>query len=275
MMQFLLDTIKEFHGLTVNYSGNLLLFKQLNYPLLAYNWPTVIFWILFFQQLYQPSIYIRALLTKDKRDSSFRNKLKWSAHFCSQVHAVAVVFLCFKYYISGSSNNNVSDFDPQVITLTNFSLGYFIWDLITSVMDISQSGLAFVAHALVAINCLLFAYRPAIHSFVPAVLSSELSTVFLNNIWFCDKLGYSGSKFQALNGILLVLAFFSVRIVYGAFSFANLALQLLENLDFLGNYLVFSTLLCIIVLWPLNLLWMYKILSSFYSRFKLAQLKQI
>ncbi|KAI9275343.1 hypothetical protein BY458DRAFT_434500 [Sporodiniella umbellata] len=43
----------------------------------------------------------------------------------------------------------------------------------------------------------------------------ELSTVFLNIHWFMDKLGYTGSKLQMVNGAMLLLSFFGVRIVFG------------------------------------------------------------
>jgi uncharacterized membrane protein len=45
----------------------------------------------------------------------------------------------------------------------------------------------------------------------------ELSTPLLNLHWFFDKFGMSGSKLQIYNGVMLILTFFGVRLVYGGY----------------------------------------------------------
>lgn len=45
----------------------------------------------------------------------------------------------------------------------------------------------------------------------------ELSTPFLNVHWFCDKLGLTGSIYQAVNGGFLIVTFFACRLVWGAY----------------------------------------------------------
>jgi hypothetical protein len=45
----------------------------------------------------------------------------------------------------------------------------------------------------------------------------ELSTPFLNNHWFLDKLGMTGSRTQLVNGILLLATFALSRLVWGPY----------------------------------------------------------
>lgn len=60
--------------------------------------------------------------------------------------------------------------------------------------------------------------RPFIYFSAPIFLLYELSSPFLNIHWFCDKLNLTGSIYQAINGLFLVLTFFSCRIVWGIYS---------------------------------------------------------
>jgi hypothetical protein len=45
----------------------------------------------------------------------------------------------------------------------------------------------------------------------------ELSTPLLNIHWFLDKAGMTGSSLQIYNGVALIVTFFAVRLVYGAY----------------------------------------------------------
>ena len=53
----------------------------------------------------------------------------------------------------------------------------------------------------------------------------ELSTPFLNIHWFLDKSGLSGTKLQLVNGLLLIVCFFSCRILWGWYQSVNLYLD--------------------------------------------------
>ena len=45
----------------------------------------------------------------------------------------------------------------------------------------------------------------------------ELSTPFLDFHWYIDKLGWTGTTLQLVNGILLILTFGGCRLVWGAY----------------------------------------------------------
>ncbi|CAO3677575.1 unnamed protein product [Umbelopsis vinacea] len=60
-----------------------------------------------------------------------------------------------------------------------------------------------------------FRGRPFLNYYGAVFILYELSTPFLNFNWFMDKLGWTGSKIQLLNGLVLICAFFGARLVYG------------------------------------------------------------
>lgn len=60
-----------------------------------------------------------------------------------------------------------------------------------------------------------FFQRPFLNYYGAVFILYELSTPFLNFNWFMDKLGWTGSKIQLLNGLVLISTFFGARIAYG------------------------------------------------------------
>lgn len=52
----------------------------------------------------------------------------------------------------------------------------------------------------------------------PNFILYELSSPFLNVHWFCDKLHLTGSNLQLYNGIILIVTFFSSRLIWGVYS---------------------------------------------------------
>ena len=59
--------------------------------------------------------------------------------------------------------------------------------------------------------------RPFVNFYAPTFILYELSSPFLNIHWFCDKLNLTGTKLQFYNGIILLLTFFSCRLVWGSY----------------------------------------------------------
>ncbi|PVU92417.1 hypothetical protein BB561_003836 [Smittium simulii] len=112
---------------------------------------------------------------------------------------------------------------------------------------------------------------PRIMYYVPVILMFEFSTIFLNNIWFCDKLGLAGSQLQIANSIGLLISFAVVRVFYGSYKFYELAVTIISNWNSFSNFLIYTIFPSIIILWSLNLFWFYKITRAFFKKF--AELK--
>jgi len=94
-----------------------------------------------------------------------------------------------------------------------------------------------------------------------------MSTFFLNNHWFLDKTGRTGSTTQLVNGVFLLLTFLGVRLVYGCL----LSFDFLRTLVRVRNQVPFSYLVVYglgnIVLQGLNWFWFYKMIESLRRRF--------
>ena len=123
----------------------------------------------------------------------------------------------------------------------SFALGYFLWDMFITAVHVNIFGWGMLAHAISAVLVFTFGYvsssmpfgrpagkvvhgltfclqRPYVSFYAPVFLLYELSSPFLNIHWFCDKLGLTGSMYQAVNGVLLVSTFFCCRIIWGIYN---------------------------------------------------------
>ncbi|KAF7919309.1 hypothetical protein EAE99_008611 [Botrytis elliptica] len=103
-----------------------------------------------------------------------------------------------------------------------FAMGYFLWDLMASVVHFDILGWSSLIHALCALLVVGIGFRPFANYYGQNFVLYELSTPFLNIHWFFDKLNMTGSKAKLYNGIILLLTFFSCRLVWGIYQSAKL-----------------------------------------------------
>ncbi|PVH74579.1 hypothetical protein DL98DRAFT_552137 [Cadophora sp. DSE1049] len=92
-----------------------------------------------------------------------------------------------------------------------FAAGYFLWDLIASILHLNVLGWGSLAHA-----------RPFANYYDLNFILYELSTPFLNIHWFFDKLNITGSQIQLYNSIALLATFFSCRVLWGNYQSINI-----------------------------------------------------
>lgn len=59
--------------------------------------------------------------------------------------------------------------------------------------------------------------RPFVNYYGPLFILYEISSPLLNIHWFLDKLDMTGSTAQLINGIFLIITFFSCRLVWGTY----------------------------------------------------------
>ena len=70
--------------------------------------------------------------------------------------------------------------------------------------------------------CHLRHQRPFANYYGLNYMLYELSTPFLNQHWFFDKLGKTGSRAQLINGVALLVSFAGARLVWGSYQSALL-----------------------------------------------------
>ncbi|QSL65291.1 hypothetical protein MERGE_002600 [Pneumocystis wakefieldiae] len=150
----------------------------------------------------------------------------------------------------------------------SLACGYFLWDTITSFRYISLFGIAICLHGTAALSVFLFSYKPFLMYYGLAFLAFEFSTPFLNIHWFFNKTRMMGGICQLINGIILLIVFFLVRIVWGLYAAFNVFSDIYSNLDIVPVYLIVVYLTANILLNILNFYWYLKMLSVLKKRVK-------
>ncbi|KAF9741590.1 hypothetical protein PMIN06_004781 [Paraphaeosphaeria minitans] len=152
-----------------------------------------------------------------------RTKLNWDVHIVSFVQSTIVCVLAL-WVMAKDEERSEMNWAGKVHGYTGaggliqaFAGGYFLWDLVITVQNMSIFGPGMLAHAVSALFVFSLGFRPFVNFYAPTFILYELSSPFLNIHWFCDKLNMTGSKLQLYNGILLLVTFFGCRLCWGSY----------------------------------------------------------
>lgn len=149
-----------------------------------------------------------------KAERKARNN--WSIHIVSQLHTL--IILPFAYPCLSLVNldkDRAFGWDERAGTVQAIACGYFLWDTFDAIVNYTDIG--FVIHGLACLTIYMLSFKSFLAYYAARCLFWESSTFFLNIHWFLDKTGRTGSTFQLINGIFLLLTFFCVRIVWGGY----------------------------------------------------------
>ncbi|OQD69977.1 hypothetical protein PENDEC_c028G01182 [Penicillium decumbens] len=150
-----------------------------------------------------------------------RTKLNWDIHVVSLVQSVIIcaaalwVMFVDDERWSMSSAERVFGYTGACGLIQALAVGYFLYDLIVSVVHIKMFGIGMLFHAISALWVFSLGFRPFINYYAPTFILYELSSPFLNIHWFLDKVNMTGSRAQWYNGMALLATFFSCRLVWG------------------------------------------------------------
>ncbi|KAF8623458.1 hypothetical protein AX15_006242 [Amanita polypyramis BW_CC] len=195
----------------------------------------------------------------------------WGIHFTSQCHVLVIVPLvlwCIKADGPDRSSHWEKAFgwDDRGGFVNAIACGYFLWDSLDAVMNTIDVG--YVIHGLSCLMIYALSFKPFVPYFALRCLLWEASTFFLNNHWFLDKTNRTGSTLQLVNGVCLLVTFFSVRIIYGgsvSYNFFVTLWHVYKDVPLLYAAL-FSA--ANIVLQGLNWYWLTKMVGALRKRFK-------
>jgi TLC domain-containing protein len=168
--------------------------------------------------------------------------LKWNLQWVSMVQSLLICTMAL-WVISHdpdrsemSPESRVWGFSAAAGSVQAFATGYFLWDIVTTLQNLDDLGVPVLIHAvscaavyLLGFVCslvTLYLYilanthlqRPIFSYYSCVFVLFELSTPFLNIHLFLNQLGKSGSLMQLCNGLVLIIVFFSARVVYGFYS---------------------------------------------------------
>ncbi|KAJ8114514.1 hypothetical protein OPT61_g3625 [Boeremia exigua] len=152
-----------------------------------------------------------------------RTRLNWDVHWVSMVQALFINGAAL-YVIFTDPERKEMDwkgrlwgYTPASGMVQGFAAGYFLWDLQVCIQHFNICGIGALVHAIGALAITCIGFKPFGNYYGLSFILYELSTPFLNIHWFCDKLGYTGSKLQLYNGIALLFTFFACRVVWGTY----------------------------------------------------------
>ncbi|KAF9967622.1 hypothetical protein BGZ70_008833 [Mortierella alpina] len=195
-------------------------------------------------------------------------KLNWDVHVVSSVHAIAIVLLSTPLLWNETlMQNKIFGYDFYAGQVYAIACGYFLWDTIHSIRHMKEFGIGFVFHGFCSFSVFIFSFRPFLQYYGSVFLMFELSTPFLNIHWFMDKLGLTGSIYQLINGVVLLVVFFGARIVFGIYMSYQTYLNVMPVLDQIPWHLIVVYSAANVVLNTLNLFWFYKMIESLMKRF--------
>ncbi|PPQ65311.1 hypothetical protein CVT24_011438 [Panaeolus cyanescens] len=192
----------------------------------------------------------------------------WSIHVVSQIHVLVVVpaaLWCISNEKPGRDQERAFGWDNNAGYVLAISAAYFVWDALDAMINFIDPG--FVAHGIACCAIYTMSFKPFVAYYGTRCLLWETSTFFLNNHWFLDKTGRTGTTIQLVNGVGLVASFFLVRIVYGG----SISIQFLFTLHEVRHEVPIAYVLVYglgnVVLQGLNWFWFYKIISALRKRF--------
>lgn len=155
-------------------------------------------------------------------------KLNFDIHMIAMVQALISIAFCVPLLWTGSKGIHAIDAREPVLFgydythgfLSAITVGYFTWDLVVCVLHFDLFGFEFLLHAFASWFVFNTFMVPIFQYWAPRFLIFELSSPFVNINWFIAnskaKSGWLAStKVNVINGITLMVTFFSTRIVWG------------------------------------------------------------
>jgi len=176
----------------------------------------------------------------------------------SLLHCLIVVPLSTRSVLgfNGDIYDVFEDYEPAKLPLA-ISLGYFLYDFSLSALDPKVWGWGLLVHAA---SCLLLLSITLFNNFILYFATTcniwEISTIFLCIHGLMRTAGYDKGLLYTVNGILLVLSFFLVRICYGIYQSYLLWTVLLKDTTAVW-YLPLLLEIANLITNVLNIYWMF------------------
>ncbi|KAJ5834395.1 hypothetical protein N7447_000421 [Penicillium robsamsonii] len=161
------------------------------------------------------------ILFKSYNKLTPRTKLNWDIHVVSFIQSIVInaAALWVMYFdeerSSMTSGERVFAYTGACGLIQALAVGYFVYDLIVSIVHVRMFGIGMLFHAVSALWVFSLGFRPFLNYFAPTFILYELSSPFLNIHWFLDKVNMTGSRAQWYNGMALLFSFFACRLFWG------------------------------------------------------------
>lgn len=199
-----------------------------------------------------------------------KTKLNFDIHVVSMVQciiSIAIIIPSWNHpFVQNRSEDpfmSVFGYTPYNGFVSGITLGYFVWDLFVCLRHIKLFGPGFLLHAFAALFVFGCTLKPFCMPWIPSFLLFELSTPFVNINWFASRLpaGTISDKVVAVNGILLLVTFFLVRILWGFYAVIVLSFDIWKVKQYIHPFFPIAVLSLNLALDFLNLYWFSKMVA--------------
>ncbi|MXQ79680.1 hypothetical protein E5288_WYG007153 [Bos mutus] len=211
------------------------------------------------------SYWFSAKISPGFNNLNFKKKIEWNSRVVSTCHSLVVGLVglyIFLFDEAGIADPLWGDTSLGKVNVAIAS-GYLVSDLLILIWYWKVIGdKYFVIHHCTALYAYHFVLNDGVLVYVGNFrLLAELSSPFVNQRWFFEALKYPKfSKANVINGILMTVVFFVVRIAsippYYGYMYSVFGTEAYMRLGFLIQFSWIST--CV-VLDVMNVMWMIKI----------------
>ena len=237
----------------------------------AAHWHEIVFSTVFYflLQAVSPAISTK-FFGKSYTGLNRKTKLNFDIHVVSMFQCIVSLLILVPAWNHPHIQNRQVDAYNSIFGYNAYlgfvclvTCGYFVWDMFVCVRYMNLFGPGFLVHAFAALFVFACALRPYCMPWAPAFLLFEASTPFVNVNWFASRLpaGTVSDTVVAVNGILLIVVFFLVRIVWGFYAVILVARDMYAVLGHGSLFFPFAILLLNVALDFLNVYWFSKMLA--------------
>lgn len=187
----------------------------------------------------------------------FTNKdREYISRYYSNIYSIFIVYhslnYCYNYHYYGNTLEDDKYFEKiNILTAT-----YALYD---SYRAFKKKEIQYIVHHFIMFICVLPMFTlnnhpKYYHYYIARALSSESSTIFLNNCWLLIKNNKLDTSLFKVNSLLTLLCFTFFRII-------NFTL-IIYNIYYLEYY---NYILCALPLTLMNYYWYYKLILKYIS----------
>lgn len=198
-----------------------------------------------------------------------KTKVNFDIHVVSMVQCIVSLLILLPMWNHEAWQNRAEDPYTSILGYTPYggfvaavTIGYFVWDVVVCLMHFQLFGFGFLFHAFAALYVFSCCLSPFCLPWIPGFLLFELSTPFVNVNWFASRLpsGTFSDRTILINGLFLLLTFFVVRIIWGFYAVAVVAVDMWHTLQHVNILLPITILTLNFSLDVLNVFWFYKMI---------------
>lgn len=221
--------LKNLHEIILSFLGYFVLYQYIAGPVLDMIVP-----IFFIGSKRKNQMTKWKDLKQSKKSKDKQLYLNFKIHVVTMVQCIISILLTVPTLNLRFDLNILTFQDEFISMLSSVTIGYFLWDLYVCLRWFDLFQFEFLLHAVCSLFVFVSSLAPNYQNYVSKFLLFELSSPFVNINWLFSTLIKEFEcdipmLFNALNGVLLIVVFFLVRIVWGWSCITILGYQILAK----------------------------------------------